>query len=90
MVLAVEQVDGRFTLFHFPESKDGNLYKEIWFAAKSKTGARLRIEIRSPAYYDNFGNIWQSFAKEFNITPEKAFYRIDLSKLAYPKWAKDA
>ncbi len=26
----VEQIDGRFTAFHFPHDKDGNLYKERW------------------------------------------------------------
>ncbi|HYQ43856.1 MAG TPA: CotH kinase family protein [Polyangiaceae bacterium] len=30
---AVEEVDGRFTAHRFPDSGDGNLYKEIWPAA---------------------------------------------------------
>jgi spore coat protein CotH len=30
---AVEEVDGRFTASRFPQSGDGNLYKEIWPAA---------------------------------------------------------
>jgi spore coat protein H len=30
LVLAVEQVDGRYTVYHYPEAGDGNLYKEIW------------------------------------------------------------
>lgn len=30
LFLAVEQVDGRFTAQHFPESGDGNLYRDLW------------------------------------------------------------
>ncbi len=30
LYIAVENVDGRFTHYHFPEGGDGNLYKEIW------------------------------------------------------------
>jgi spore coat protein H len=30
LFLQVEQIDGRFTAFHFPHDKDGNLYKEVW------------------------------------------------------------
>ena len=30
LVLAVEQIDGRFTAYRHQESGDGNLYKEVW------------------------------------------------------------
>jgi len=30
LVLAVEQIDGRYTAHHYPDGGDGNLYKEIW------------------------------------------------------------
>ena len=30
LFLQVEQIDGRFTAFHFPNDGDGNLYKEVW------------------------------------------------------------
>ena len=30
LFLQVEQIDGRFTAFHYPEDGDGNLYKEVW------------------------------------------------------------
>jgi len=30
LVLAVEQVDGRYTAHHYPEGGDGNLYKQLW------------------------------------------------------------
>jgi len=30
LFIAVEDVDGRYTAAHFPDSPDGNLYKEIW------------------------------------------------------------
>ncbi len=30
LVLALEQIDGRYTAYHFPEGGDGNLYKETW------------------------------------------------------------
>jgi spore coat protein H len=29
-VLAVEEVDGRYTAHHYPDGGDGNLYKQIW------------------------------------------------------------
>ncbi len=30
LFFSVEDIDGRFTKFHYPEGGDGNLYKEIW------------------------------------------------------------
>jgi hypothetical protein len=30
LFIAVEDVDGRYARAHFPESPDGNLYKEVW------------------------------------------------------------
>jgi hypothetical protein len=30
LFFAVENVDGRFTKYHFPQGGDGNLYKEVW------------------------------------------------------------
>lgn len=30
LFFAVEDIDGRFTKFHFPGAGDGNLYKEVW------------------------------------------------------------
>ncbi|MBN2343809.1 MAG: CotH kinase family protein [Deltaproteobacteria bacterium] len=68
---------------------DLNQYSYMWFSAKSNVDARMRIEFRSNNY-SLYGNIWQTFSKEFALTPEPEFYRIDLSKLAYPQWAKDA
>jgi hypothetical protein len=30
LFIAVEEIDGRYTKFHFPDGGDGNLYKEVW------------------------------------------------------------
>jgi spore coat protein H len=33
LFIAVEEIDGRFAKAHFPDSGDGNLYKELWPSA---------------------------------------------------------
>lgn len=39
---AVEQIDGRFTEHRFPESGDGNLYKEIWLDIRTTDATILQ------------------------------------------------
>jgi spore coat protein CotH len=41
LALAVEQIDGRYTAYHFPEGGDGNLYKETWPTASLLESALL-------------------------------------------------
>ncbi len=46
VVAAVENLDGRFTAHQFPESGDGNLYKQIWPAEGTST-AEAQDALRS-------------------------------------------
>lgn len=46
LVLAVEQVDGRFTAYHYPAGGDGNLYKETW-PNESLTESELLPQLRT-------------------------------------------
>lgn len=63
-------------------------YNYLWFSAKANADTKIRLEFGSSAYAE-YGDIYQMFSKEFNITTESSFFYIDLKKLSYPKWAKD-
>jgi hypothetical protein len=43
---AVEQIDGRFTAKHYPESGDGNVYKQLWPSERATT-AKIEEALRT-------------------------------------------
>jgi hypothetical protein len=50
LFIAVEDVDGRYAAAHFPEARNGNLYKEIWPNAGATDAAfRLALETNEEA-----------------------------------------
>ncbi len=58
----VEPVDGRFTANHFPQSPDGNLYKEVWPTHASESQLIAGLETN-----DDKPNVsgYQAFAQTF-------------------------
>ncbi|MBN2527854.1 MAG: CotH kinase family protein [Deltaproteobacteria bacterium] len=72
-----------------PKETDISGYRYLWFSAASETAATMRIVFRSPAYRD-YGNIYEMFSHDYDLSATPTFYYIDLKKVSYPKWAKDA
>lgn len=75
-------------LYATEQETDINQFSSLWFSASANTDTRVRVEFRSNAYAD-FGDIYEMFSKEFTITQEPQFFRIDIPELSYPQWAKD-
>ncbi|MBN2527733.1 MAG: CotH kinase family protein [Deltaproteobacteria bacterium] len=68
---------------------DLNPYTYMWFSASANTDTRIRIDFQSDNYQE-YGDAWPVFSKEFALTGVPAMYRLDIAKLGYPEWAKDA
>lgn len=51
LFIAVESVDGRFTKSRWPESGDGNLYKEVWINSDNKNNYIKSLETNN--YHDD-------------------------------------
>ncbi len=76
----VEQVDGRYTAFNFPEDGNGNLYKEVWPKPGYNDSYYLgHLETNDkPEDNPNVSGI-QAFAEAIDETSEETF-EADMSK----------
>jgi hypothetical protein len=63
-------------------------YTRLWITASANKEARFRVELRSDTYAD-YGDIYEMFSNEFQITTEPKLYHFDLKDFPYPQWAKN-
>jgi spore coat protein CotH len=74
LFLQVEQIDGRFTAFHFPDDGDGNLYKESW----PKTGMdddHYLSALRTNDHPEDYPDVsdMHAFAEAIEASTEETF-----------------
>jgi spore coat protein H len=65
-------------------------YTQISFTLRTDSTRTVRVRLDSPAYDDVFGGAWREFGTEFSVTTTPTTYKMRLSSLYYPDWAKTA